>query len=237
MIVGEDEYKTEQSLPPFALKHLGKDFRVSTVFASDKAPNDFPGLERLDDADLILVSVRRRVLTEEQLARIQKFVAAGKPVVGIRTASHAFSLRANQKLPAGHAAWPEFDRDVLGGHYVGHHDAKLAKDGKTFIQVKAGAQKHPILIGVPLAELPVKSSLYKTSPLGEKATALVMGRVEGQKMPEPVAWTNKDVAGGRVFYCSLGSPDDFETAAFRRLLRNGIYWAAGLTVPDRELEK
>jgi len=237
LIIGEDEYKTEQSLPPFALQHLGKDFRVSTVFASDKTPNDFPGLEVLDDADLILVSVRRRVLPEEQLARIRKFVAAGKPVVGIRTASHAFSLRSGQKVPAGHAAWTEFDRDVLGGNYVGHHDARLAKEDKTFVQVKAGAEKHPILSGIPLEELLVKSSLYKPSPLGEKATPLVLGRVEGQKMAEPVAWTNTDTAGGRVFYCSLGSPDDFQMPAFRRLLRNGIYWAGGLTVPDRDLEK
>lgn len=236
LIIGEDEYKTEQSLPLFALKHLGKDFRVSTVFARDSMPNDFPGLEALDDADLILVSVRRRTLPEEQLARIRKFVSAGKPVVGIRTASHAFSLRPGQKVTAGHAVWPEFDHDVLGGNYAGHHDAKLAKDGKSFVQVKAGAEKNAILNGVPTTELSVRSSLYRNTPLGEKATALVMGRIEGIERPEPVAWTNTHTAGGRVFYTSLGSPDDFEMPVFRRLLRNGIYWASGLRVPDRDLE-
>ncbi len=236
LIIGEDEYRTEQSLPPFALKHLGKAFRISTIFASQKDPNDFPGMEALDEADLILVSVRRRTLPEAQLARIRKLVSAGKPVVGIRTASHAFSLRPNQKVADAHAVWPEFDRDVLGGHYVGHHDAKLAKEGKTFVRIKDGSQKHPILNGVGTEELAVKSSLYKTSPLGEKTTTLVVGRVEGQAMAEPVAWTNTHTGGGRVFYCSLGSPEDFQMPAFRRLLRNGIYWAGGLPVPDRDLE-
>ncbi len=237
LIIGEDEYRTEQSLPPFALKHLGKDFRISIVFASDKTPTDFPGLDVLDEADMILVSVRRRALPEEQLARIRKFVSAGKPVAGIRTASHAFSLRAGLKVPAGHAVWPEFDHDVLGGNYANHHDARLAREGKTFVQVKAEAGKNPILNGVPTNELTVRSSLYKNTPLGDKATALVMGRIEGIKQPEPVAWTNTHSGGGRVFYTSLGSVEDFEMPAFRRLLRNGIYWAAGLAVPDRDLEQ
>jgi nicotinamidase-related amidase/type 1 glutamine amidotransferase len=236
VVIGEDEYKTEQSLPPFALKQLGKDFRVSTIFASEKNPNDFPGTEVLEDADLVLVSVRRRLLPEAQLARIRKLVSAGKPVVGIRTASHAFSPRPNQKVPEGHAVWAEFDRDVLGGHYTGHYDAKLAKDGKTLIRVWGEARSHPILNGVPREDLSIKSSLYKTAPLGEKATALVLGRVEGQPNPEPVAWTNTHTGGGRVFYVALGGPEDFEMPVFRRLLRNGIYWAAGLAVPERDPE-
>lgn len=225
ILMAEDEYKTEQSLPPFALKHLGKDFRVSLIYSNDKERNDLPGLDVLGDADVMLISIRRRALPQEQLAQIKKFVASGKPVVGIRTASHAFSL-SQGKPPADHAEWKEFDRTVLGGNYTGHY-------GKgTVAFVKEDAAKHPILAGVPSGEIVVGSTLYRTSPLSEKATVLMLGRTEGKPV-EPVAWTHQHFGGGRVFYTSLGHVDDFKLPAFRRLLRNGIYWAAGLNVPDR----
>jgi type 1 glutamine amidotransferase/nicotinamidase-related amidase len=231
ILMGEDEYHTEETLPPFALKQLGKDFRISTVFASPKKPNAFPGLEVLEEADLALVSIRRRTLSEEQLALIRTFVSAGKPIVGIRTASHAFSLREGSP-PRGQAEWREFDRAVLGGHYTNHHGAKE----KTVITIRAEEEKHPILAGMPKGDITVACSLYKTAPLSDKATALVMGRVEG-KDPEPVAWTHIHSGGGRVFYTSVGHPDDFKVSAVRRLLRNGIYWAAGLPIPERDVEE
>ncbi len=60
-----------------------------------------------------------------------------------------------------------------------------------------------------------------------------MGRVEDRLPHEPVTWTNTHIGGGRVFYTSLGHPDDFQVPAFRRLLLNGVYWAAGLDIPRR----
>ena len=59
----------------------------------------------------------------------------------------------------------------------------------------------------------------------------MMGRVEDRLPHEPVTWTNTHIGGGRVFYTSLGHPDDFQVPALRRLLLNGVYWAAGLEVP------
>ncbi len=227
ILIGEDEYHTEDTLPAFALEQLGKDFRVSVVYASVPRPNEFPGLDVLDEADLALISIRRRTLPEDQLARIRAFVAAGKPIVGIRTASHAFSLRSGT-APKGHAEWREFDATVLGGHYTNHYGA----EEKTTIAIKPG-QKHPILAGVPDGDIAVAGTLYKTAPLSAKATPLVLGRVEG-KNAEPVAWTHTHAGGGRVFYTSLGHPGDFKIAAVKRLLRNGIYWAAGLPVPAGE---
>ncbi len=53
------------------------------------------------------------------MAIIRKYMESGKPLVGIRTACHAFDTRG--KAPAGHAEWKSFDPDVLGGHYTGHH--------------------------------------------------------------------------------------------------------------------
>jgi type 1 glutamine amidotransferase len=83
------------------------------------------------------------------------------------------------------------------------------------------------LQGIPTEEFRVHSSLYKTSPLGPKATVLLMGRVGAVQPHEPVAWTNTHSGGGRVFYCALGAPGDFALPAFQRLLANGIRWAAG----------
>src|SRR5262249_20657572 len=125
VISAEDEYQTEKTLPDFALKQLGKDFRVSFVFGDAKDRNHLPGLNVLNDADLALVSVRRRPLPKAEMEIIRKYVAAGKPLVGIRTASHAFALPPGQSLPPGLADWPAFDKDVLGCNYAGHHGNAL----------------------------------------------------------------------------------------------------------------
>src|SRR5262249_5631506 len=89
LVMAEDEYGTEKTVPAFAARFLDKDFRVSKVFGRDSDRDDAPGLEVLDESDVLLVSVRRRLLRKDQLEMIRRFVKAGKPVIGIRTASHA----------------------------------------------------------------------------------------------------------------------------------------------------
>ncbi len=216
-VIGEDEYKTERTLPAFAAKELEPaGIRCTLAIADPRTPHDFPGVEALHDADLLVLSVRRRAPTAEQMAAIRKYLAAGKPLVGIRTACHAFDTRG--KAPAGHAEWTSFDPDVLGGHYSGHHP----NDRQPVIRANPDQTTHAILSGV---ELPFKSegSLYKTSPLDTRARTLLLGTIDGAQN-EPVAWTI-DRAGSRVFYTSLGHPHDFDNPSFRRLLRNAIFWA------------
>jgi nicotinamidase-related amidase len=229
MLIAEDEYKTWETLPPFALAELGREFRISTVFGNEKDLNDLPGIEVLAEADVALFSVRRRMLPKAQLEVVRKHVAAGKPVVAIRTSSHAFSPRQG-KAPEGHDAWPEFDPEVLGGNYKGHHGAP--KPGGPRVLAWAGAEKHPILKGVPPGEFALSSSLYKASPLAPGATVLLMGKVEGVEPHEPIAWTFTRKDGGKTFYASPGGPDDFKIDAFRRLLANGVRWATGLRIPE-----
>jgi type 1 glutamine amidotransferase len=225
-LIAEDEYKTETTLPPFAARYLGRDYRVSFVFDAPSDKNDMPGLENLGDgADVLVVSVRRRLPTEAQLAAVRRFVAAGKAVVGVRTASHAFAPRGNDPVPAGHDAWRTFDPDVLGGHYVGHHGV----GPKVAVSFAEGGSSHPILRGVELDGLVGNGSLYRVNPLAESATPLLSGTIPGQPA-EPVLWTNLTTSGGRVVYTSLGHPDDFGEPAFNRLLRNAIDWAAGRDV-------
>jgi type 1 glutamine amidotransferase len=225
LVLAENEYETGRTLPQFALEHLGKTFRVSIVHGSEKSPADLPGIDALDEADVAVISVRRRPLLPAQLAVIRKFVERGKPIVGIRTASHAFSPPIGKKVPEGLAAWPEFDKDVLGGHYTGHHGA----GPKVALVLADGASAHPILRGVDLAELHGNGSLYKVRPLAKTTTPLLIGSIP-DKPAEPVAWINASKAKGPVFYTSLGHPDDFKEPAFNRLLRNAIHWAAGLPI-------
>lgn len=226
IVMAEDEYETNKSLPTFAAEQLGKAFRVSLVYSDEKNPNKLRGLNVLDEADVALISVRRRPLSPEQLAIVKRFVAAGKPIIGIRTASHAFSLRT-EKLPEGLADWPEFDADVLGGHYTGHH----ANDAKPKVTRSPDASEHAILTGLENASFASGGSLYKVLPLADGTTPLLVGTVEGQPA-EPVAWTFKRADGGRTFYTSLGHVDDFKQPEFVRLLVNGIHWAAGLPMPE-----
>jgi nicotinamidase-related amidase/type 1 glutamine amidotransferase len=226
IVMAEDEYETERTLPVFAGNNLGKDFRISYVFGSDTERGDIPGLDVLEEADLALISVRRRPLKPQQLAIVRQFVDAGKPLVGIRTASHAFCLR-NQPPPEGLADWPEFDAQVWGGHYTNHY----GNDLQCRVRIVPEQKGHPILTGVRTDEFDAGGSLYVVSPLDEKATVLMTGRVEG-KPAEPVAYTFQRADGGRSFYASLGYKTDLEANPdIQRLLLNGIYWAAGLAPP------
>ena len=88
--------------------------------------------------------------------------------------------------------------------------------------VARGAAGHPILKGV---ELPLLSngSLYRASPLAAGTTLLLVGTIPDQD-PEPVAWTNR-YKNSRVFYTSLGHPDDFANPQFRKMLVNAVFWA------------
>ena len=236
ILFADNEYHNDQAIKEFAEKYLSKDFDWDMISWDKYDGHKFVGIEKLNDADVLMVSARRRILPKEQLAMIRKWVADGKPVVGIRTASHAFCGRPDAKkkeTPAGADEWPEFDHDVLGGSYHGHFKVARGSDNQTLVKVIPDAKDHPILSGMPLEEFVSVGTLYQCSPLGAKTTALVTGRnvQDESSPPEPVAWTNTHSGGGRVFFTSLGHIEDFKQPAFVRLLRNGIYWASGKDVP------
>jgi type 1 glutamine amidotransferase len=225
-MIGEDEYRTAETLPEFAQKDLQPlGYRVTIINADAANPNDFPGLvPALSHADLLFLSVRRRTPLKEQLEAVRTFLAAGKPLVGIRTACHAFALRPKDKLSDPKLAlWQEFDPEVIGGHYTGHH-------GKTqlpAVAVVPGAEKHPIVSGISFEGYVSGGSLYQVNPLEKGTTPLLLGTIAGQPA-EPVAWTHLyGSRQGRVFYTSLGHVDDFKKPEFRRLLVQGIAWALG----------
>lgn len=221
IVQGEEEYKTAQTLPPFARDHLGKGYRVSFVWLDEKSQASFPGIDAVKSADILMVSARRRPLPADQLALLKAHVAAGKPVLGIRTASHAFHLR-NKPAPEGLADWPDIDAAVFGGSYSNHHSRDMATTAWPLPE----AREHPILKGIPAAAFPVHGGLYQTAPLLPGTVELLRGRAAGVEKEEPVAWTFTRADGGRSFYTSLGHPDDFQRPEFTTLMTNALGWLA-----------
>ncbi len=223
VVVAEDGYGAEEFLAAFAVEQWLSRFRVTFIHgdASDRA--NLPGLEALDQADIAVVYARRRALRPEQLARIRRFVQAGKPIVGLRTASHAFALR-DMPVPAGTETWPEFAVEVFGGAYRDHP----AGEATARLECATAASDHPITRGGPA---PVAwdrpGTLYRFEPLAQGTTPLWVGTQAGQPT-EPVAWVYARPDGGRSFYTSLGERADFAHPAFVRLLTRAVEWAAGL---------
>lgn len=230
-LIGESEYDTKTTVPAFAKTELEpRGVRCTFSILPSEDTNEFPNTDALKDADVLFISVRRHTPLRAQMDAIRAHVAAGKAVVGIRTASHAFALRAIKgqpaKVPEGCADWPEFDHEILGGNYSDHFGHGIETFGKP---VAAQAQ-HPVLAGIPADEFVVPSHLYKNPGVAEWVTVLVMARMTGRPEVEPVAWVNtKDKR--RVFYTSLGAPEDFAVPQFRRLLLNGVFWALDKPVP------
>ena len=221
IVMAEDEYQTDKTLPVFAAKHLQKDFRVSLIFGSQTERNEIPGLNAIQNADIALLSIRRRTLSPEQLNLIREFESAGKPMIGIRTSSHAFCLRKEKPKP-GFSEWPEFDADVWGGNYTGH-----TKNGTTYSMVLAdGVGQHPVLKDVDYQNKIVgHKSLYMTAPLAESTECILLGQATDGETVFPVVWTNQRANGGMSFYTSLGHVDDFAQPEFQQLLRNAIQWS------------
>jgi type 1 glutamine amidotransferase/nicotinamidase-related amidase len=235
-VVAENEYDADRTLADFA-RELQMKYDFSCEFASGVAKpsgaterDNIVGMEALATADIAVVYVRRRALPPEQMKYLRNYIKSGKPLIGLRTASHAFVVRGD-KPEAGLLEWPEFDPEVLGGNYHGHHGNKGPDGPKTYVWIEPGAESHPILAGVPRCEIHVRSWLYKTLPLTKTTRTLMAGRVDDRKPHEPVAWTNTHSGGGRVFYTSLGHPEDFKLVWFRRMLTNAVFWALDRPVP------
>ena len=206
-IAGEFEYHSRETLPVFA-GELRKNFAVETIVLQrpdDQKLETIPGLDALESADLVIFFIRRMTLPEEELNRIRKYVDSGRPLIGIRTASHSFQN------------WKEFDHDVLGGNYGNHYGNQL----KTTVSIISEAKEHPILKG--FSPFVSDGSLYMNTPLQPGSKPLLLGKVEG-KAPEPIAWTHQ-YKNARVFYTSLGHPNDFKEESFKTLLRNAIEWS------------
>ena len=236
-VTGDHEYGGEETLPILAReleRSYGLQIKVLRSFPDQNAERDIPGLETLAEADLAVFFLRWRQLPREQVAHIQRYLDSGKPVVGFRTSTHAFNY------PAGHELeqWNRFGAIALGappGWGNGH--THYGHDSSTDVTVAPEAASHPILQGVA-PKFHVRSWLYHVLPEypPPDATRLLIGTAvnpDHAAVPNPVAWTWRTKAGGRVFMTTMGHPEDFRVEPFQRLLINGIHWALGRPVPQQ----
>lgn len=207
-ISGSEQYESEKSLKMFKQK-LENDYKFIKVTASwgEDAGDDLPNIEQLADADIMLVYTRRMKLPEDQLAYIKQHVEKEKPVIGLRTASHAFQ------------GFLEFDNQILGGNYSNHGPEEPMK-----LSYAEGAENHSVLSNVKLWGRPDK--IYFNPDLGQNSTVLLYGRGADSDVNEPMAWTNRYGKNGRSFYAGMGYPTDFENESFINLLINAIEWTS-----------
>jgi nicotinamidase-related amidase len=227
-LVGDSEYKTGETVPAWAKAELEpRGIRCTYLIDGPQQPFNFPQLADLSKADALFVSVKRRGLPPGQLDAIRKYAESGKPVLGIRIASHAFDPK---KPEAGMAVWPTFDRDIFGGWYQNHY----GKGPATLVLRAPGAKDHPVLSGIPAGEQRFLSHLYKCTDLAAGTTVLLSGKLEDKpEVVEPVAWVNEGPQR-KSFYTSLGAPEDLTQPALRRLLLNAVLWSVGQPIPPAE---
>jgi type 1 glutamine amidotransferase len=202
LVSGSLEYDSDASFAVLQ-KYLETHYQVVCTRAFRKTDNDLPGLENLDTCDVMVLYTRRLTISGEQLERVKKYCLAGKPLVGIRTASHAFQN------------WLDLDKEVLGGNYKNHYKAGSA----TQVEYTAKGKNHPILAGVKLTKS--EGTLYKNTGLAKDVDILLTGSIPMQT--EPIAWTRL-YKGARIFYTSLGHQKDFEDENYLRMLANALFW-------------
>ena len=222
IVAGDAEYGSRRSMAAFGDRLRDQfGFKVtlieSTVGVLENEANpdkSIPGLEVLEEADLLVIYVRMRIPPQEQLDLLHAYFEAGKPAIGLRTTTHGFT---NDR------GWcPRY----FGGHYWRHEGEGV----ETFALPQA--QSHPILRGVPRHEWNEASSLYTSGPLSDTAQALVLGRIDNETPPQPFAWVNEYKAGSRQFFATMGHPEDIALPGNQALLCNATFWCLGMEVPS-----
>ncbi|HTS31719.1 MAG TPA: ThuA domain-containing protein [Bryobacteraceae bacterium] len=256
LVSGDEEYRSEQALPQLArilAMHHGFDCTVLFAIDQDGAINpdradNIPGLEALDSADLMILFTRFRDLPDAQMKHIVDYVESGRPVVAMRTATHAFALKTSatyQRYSWNSKEWDGgFGRQVLGETWIDHHGRHGVQSTRAV--TAAGQEGNPILRDIPSGAIRVPTDVYKVRlPLPEGTQVLLLGEVlEGmaptdapvagrQNDPKmPVAWTRTYTGSqgkpARIFTTTMGSAQDLLNEGFRRLLVNASYWATGM---------
>ena len=264
LISGDDEYRSEQTMPMLgkilAIRH---GFKCTVLFAIEPSsgtikPNhqtNIPGMEAIDDADLLILGLRFRNLPDEQMKHFVDYLDAGKPMIGTRTTTHAFNYPKNSQSAYKHFAFNSkeknwaggFGQQVMGDTWVSHHGSHGKQSTRGMIT--DSQTDNPILKGVTDVWGP--TDVYGLKHLPESATVLLRGAVltgmssddkpiEGAKNDPmvPVAWTkgykSKSGKENRIFCTTMGASTDFESEGLRRLIVNAAFWGLEMesAIPD-----
>ena len=257
-VTGDDEYRSEEGMPMLAkILAVRHGFRCTVLFAIDPktkfiTPNyqqNIPGLEHLDTADLMVVFLRFRELPDEQMKHFVDYTNSGKPIVGLRTATHSFNYRDKKSPYADYSfnsgTWRGgFGQQVLGDTWINHHGHHGRESTRGIVNPKF--KEHPILTGVDDVWGP--TDVYGVRNLPKSAQVLVHGQVvAGMKAGDapvkgakndpmmPLVWTKhyRGTAGqtSRIVCTTMGASMDLQSAGLRRLLVNACYW--GLKMEGR----
>lgn len=250
LVSGDEEYRSEESMPMLG-KILSQrhGFHCTVVFSMSPDgsyidPNHSDGLRglaSLDDADLMIIGTRFRHPSDEEAKHITQFVNDGKPVIGIRTATHAFngSGQFGGKIPFG-----QWGRQILGEEWVSHHGDHKSQGARGV--VVAENANHPILNSV--ANVFAPSDVYGVVHLTDDDTILLRGAVTESLDPkskniagdkndpmQPFAWLHTYEAPngtqGQAFATTAGASVDFVNEDLRRLIVNAAYELTGHDVP------
>ena len=256
-LAGDHEYRSEEALPALArimAKRYG--FTCSVFFTTNPATgfiepgsSHIAGLDALQKADLLVIFLRFQDFPDAEMQHIADYLDRGGPVVGFRTATHAFQIkRPDAKFlkytwKGGDEAYPGgFGRQVLGETWVSHYGRNHVQSSRLLLQ--ADQAGHPILRGVQ--DVWVQSGGYTADPI-EGSTVLALGQILDGMSPDsppapdkrqvPVAWyrtyQGRSGRAGRVFTTTHGASEDLLNDGFRRMSVNAILWAAGLEASIR----
>lgn len=259
-LTGDEEYRSEEGLPQLAKilsTRLG--FKCTVLFSLNKAgeidPNtkgNEPGLEALDTADLCVMLLRFRQWPDDQMRHFVNYYQSGRPIIALRTSTHAFAYDPNstsrfKKFSWDSRDWPGgFGKQVLGETWISHWGSHKKEATKGIV-----VGKDPILTGID--HLFGTTDVYEASPPVD-AHILVRGEVLSGMFPEsapatyskktaagleqsvnnpmmPIAWTRQNP--GKVFTCTMGAATDLLDPGLRRLLVNACYWCLGKSIPKR----
>lgn len=215
IVTGDDEYRSEVGMPLMARILSEKHgFTTTVLFATNKETgviepeqkHNIPGLESLRDADLMIVFTRFRELEEAQMKEIVDYLGTGRPVMGLRTATHAFRYSATSGSPYGKYSFDYkgedyfggFGKQVLGETWVKHHGEHGVQSTRGVIA--PGAEGHSILRGISGPDIDGPTDVYTIGlPLPEGAVPLVLGQVlMGMDSLDPAVTAAPDPSTGEV---------------------------------------
>ena len=251
LLAGDHEYRSEETLPALArvlARHYG--FTCSVFFTTDPktgfiepGSSNISGLDALKTADLLIVFLRFQDFPDDQMQHIVEYLDRGGPVIGYRTATHAFQIKRPDARFLKYT-WNNkdeftggFGRQILGETWVSHYGTNHKQSSRLILQ--PDQSDHPILRGV--RDVWVQSGGYTANPIAG-STVLALGQILNGMSPDsppapdkqqvPVAWIRhyRSASGkeGRVFTTTHGASEDLLNDGFRRMLVNGVLWAAGL---------
>ncbi len=258
-LAADEEYRSEEALPQLAkILATRHGFKCTVLFAINKKTGEIdpgqtdniPGLELLKTADLMVMFIRWRDLPDDQTKHILDYVAEGKPILALRTATHPFYFKTSKtylKYTWNYAGadYPGgFGRQILGETWVNHHGAHGKESTRGIIAPEA--RNHPVVRGIKDGDLWSPADVYTINlPMPNHPTHLVLGQVLSGMNPDdkpvegaknnpmmPIAWVrNYELTPGktgRAFTTTLGIATDFTREGFRRLMVNAAYWALGM---------